>query len=424
MTRSTFTRRATALLATLGVAGTLGACDNFLSVENPGAIDEESLNDKALIEALAGSAAGNFQDAVDNLAYASAILTDEAVTGHNFVTWQDIDRRIIEDHNSTMNSEVYQPLHTARYVADDAAERLRTLVPDASKDVRLARTLAYAGYGYVYLGEFFDSSPLGGKGAAIPAAELSRMAITRFDESIKIATAAGGKDGVEVASFARVGAARAALQVGDRQKAVAYASQVPASFVMWSQYSDNSSDQWITFYGATTGANHNLGVDASFRGLADPRVRHAAKGTLGHNRLTILYKPFQSSSFSGWDPATPKAFEKGTKMRIASGLEARYIVAEAGGMSDAQLRAFIDERRAVGNQAAFTGTDLMAELREQRRRDFYMDGHRLGDLRRYLELYKVDQFPSGAHPNSEWGQYASAQSFAIPRAEKVGNPDL
>ncbi|MBA4158990.1 MAG: hypothetical protein H0X65_16160 [Gemmatimonadetes bacterium] len=67
----------------------------------------------------------------------------------------------------------------------------------------------------------------------------------------------------------------------------------------------------------------------------------------------------------------------------------------------------------------------MAELRDQRRRDFFMDGHRLGDLRRYMDQYGVDEFPTGPHPNDAawaWGNYGDATCFVPSRAERIGNP--
>jgi hypothetical protein len=114
-----------------------------------------------------------------------------------------------------------------------------------------------------------------------------------------------------------------------------------------------------------------------------------------------------------------------THMSLASGREARYIIAEAGGLSDATLRAFINERRAVGLQGAFTGPDLQAELRDQRRRDFFLSGRRVGDLRRYQKLYSVDLWPKGAHPNDAewgWGAYGTATCFVPHLNEATGNP--
>jgi len=89
----------------------------------------------------------------------------------------------------------------------------------------------------------------------------------------------------------------------------------------------------------------------------------------------------------------------------------------------------VNERRAVGGQGlttALVGTDaLMAELRDQRRRDFYADGHRLGDLRRYKAQGVGDFWPTGLHPNGvQWGEYSTSECLPIPRDEKTGNPGL
>jgi hypothetical protein len=40
----------------------------------------------------------------------------------------------------------------------------------------------------------------------------------------------------------------------------------------------------------------------------------------------------------------------------------------------------------------------MAELRDQRSHDSYLENHRRGDLRRYKEFYNVDLFPKGPYP--------------------------
>ncbi|NIQ56868.1 MAG: hypothetical protein GWM92_06450 [Gemmatimonadetes bacterium] len=72
-----------------------------------------------------------------------------------------------------------------------------------------------------------------------------------------------------------------------------------------------------------------------------------------------------------------------------------------------------------------TAAEQMAELRDQRRRDFFMDGHRLGDLRRYLERDGLDFFPSGGYPQFE-EDYTYGTSTCIPLSidELNSNPNL
>ena len=114
-------------------------------------------------------------------------------------------------------------------------------------------------------------------------------------------------------------------------------------------------------------------------------------------------------------------------MRIASYLEAQYIIAEAQGPTPATL-TFVNARRAAGLQApvTLTGDALMAELRDQRARDFYLDNHRLGDLRRYKKYYTVDLFPKGPYPGSTTGQiYNEAiDCWPLPTNEINDNPNV
>lgn len=413
--------------------GTMAGCDTFdglLQVENPGVIGEPALGDPNLLPAMVNSAVGQFQVAYDDLALAGAILTDEAVNGHNFDQWKQFDLRNVESDNTILASDVYNPIQRARGAADDYAERIRELLgDDAESDLGLARVLAYGGYSYVMLGEYFCEAPVDPEEGALTSEQILQQAIVRFDEAISIATAAraGGAAAERadtIINLARVGAARAHLWIGNDAQAAQYAAQVQADFAMWVSFGATTAMPNNTFYGATTGASRYLGVDEAFRGLDDPRVRHTATSGRGHNGLTDLWTPFQAPSFSGWTPAEPTTFELGTDIRFASGLEARYIIAEAEGPT-AENIAFLNSRREVGGQdpiESLSGSQYMAELRDQRRRDFFLDGHRLGDLRRYLERYDVDEFPSGQHPNESWGSYGTATCFIPHNNESIGNP--
>jgi hypothetical protein len=420
--------------AALLAAGAVAGCDSvnrLLEVENPGVIGEPALGDINLMQAMVNTAVGEFQVMFDDLVFAGAILTDEGVNGHNFDQWRQFDLRNVERTNSILGSEIYGPLQRARGAADEFAGRLRELLGGAAgRDLGLARVLLYGGYSHVMLGEYFCESPVNPTEAALTSEQILQRAIERFDEAIQIATAfraavpAQAARADSIINAARVGAARAHLWLGNQQQAVTYASQVPANFQMWVAYSSATSLPNNRLQAATNGASRYLGVGPAFRNLNDPRVRHTATAGKGHNGLTDLYDPFQGVSHSGWDPARAVRFENGTKILLASGLEARYIVAEAQGLSVENL-AFVNARRAVGNQAplaTLTEAGYRAELRDQRRRDFFLSGHRLGDLRRYLKHYNVDEFPSGPHPNAEWGNYGTATCFVPHNNEVIGNP--
>jgi hypothetical protein len=126
--------------------------------------------------------------------------------------------------------------------------------------------------------------------------------------------------------------------------------------------------------------------------------------------------------YSGWSATTGQIVDITTHIKFATGLEARYIVAEADGPTAATL-TFVNARRAVGGQAAVTlaGAALITELRDQRARDFFLTGQRLGDLRRY-DKTGTDLFPKGKYPVFP-DPYGALKCFIVPLNEKAGNPN-
>jgi starch-binding outer membrane protein, SusD/RagB family len=410
----------------LGLMVAVSACDSLLDVENFAAIDERDITDPLLVNEMVNAAINEFQREYSYLVWVGSIFTDEGLNGHNFSQYEDIDLRIIEDDNTRLNA-IYGYFQAARATGDEMSLRVEEVVDNPTSSLALATTLTYSGYAHVMMGEYFCFAPMNDQSPAIRSNEILALAVERFSRAITIAQAAGsGAEAQRILNMARVGAARASLGQGKMADAISFASPVPADFTAWVRFTMSPTGLRNHFLSATSGTNRTIGVDPAFLGLDDPRVRHDADWVTGHNQKTQLFTPYRSASFDGWS-ATGEDLEidGDTPMRLASGLEARYIIAEAGGMSAAELEAFINERRAVGNQGVFEGTDMAAELRDQRRRDFFLDGHRLGDLRRYIALYGVDYFPSGEHPNNAewgWGSYGTDTCLIPHRNEGVSNP--
>jgi hypothetical protein len=267
--------------------------------------------------------------------------------------------------------------------------------------------------------------------------EMMTAAVTKFDSAIVIANAAKAYYATltpaqpnailaadSVIAFANVGAARASLNKNDKAKATQYAQLVPAAFVFSAYYTDNTTGQIHRTYNRI-GTGNGVGTLAGtpFEAMAgDPRVPRA---TTPAGRVGTPLSPESYSTFN--NTVAGANFLPVMSVRIASGLEARYIVAEAAGPTAATL-TFVNERRAVGLQApvTLTGDALMAELRDQKARDFYLDNHRLGDLRRYKKYYSVDLFPKGPYPGSTTGQiYNEAiDCWPLPTNEINDNPNV
>ncbi len=472
------------LATTLGLTGmlaVLGGCnvvDDVLTVDNPSQIPVTEINSKELIPILVNGSIGDFTHMYDDpFIWRGSMLTDEQVTGINWEQTARLNIRVVRYEEGDADG-MFGSISRALRQADDATTRLRTLLTNPSTDARLATTLAFTGYSYVVMGEAMCQ-------AVVSSIDLTTGAITAGDhfltpdslflrslpalqEAVTVATAANN---TQILNLARVGLARAYLNLNDKANTAAWAALVPSTFKYTLEYAGGAAPtrQNNTLWARVTGSNHALGMSPWFLqtgpnsatpmtgGAAfgtqnlgpyetDPRIQHTTKWTYGHNALTKLYKPYQGLRFSGYngkvlsDSATRanestamKLYEQGTGIILADYLEAQHDLAEANGPTAATVN-FINARRAVGKQTpvAYTpGVDdaaIMAELRNQRGRDLFLGGFRLGDLRRWKRSGVGDFFPSGPHVNtavspSTWPGYQDATCYPIPQPELQANPN-
>jgi hypothetical protein len=453
-------------LAGIGLAVALltsAACNNFLAVDNPGSVDAGKLKDSTNAGLLVNGAIAQFQSMYATMALYGGILSDEARSAHVNASYGPLDRRDFNNLND-INQSIYMTTQRSRYSADTTADMLKGyLGENAGKDVRVARMLALAGYSYVVLAESFCSAPIN-LSRAYTSAELFQQALPRFKEAIAIAQAAktaGGSAGTVAAAdsmyyLAHVGAARAFMNLGMKDSALKYASVVTSgapNFQFRSYYAEGIPPQaglpvnpfWNAMGSPETakaGFNTNQSdginysnaalwvvVDSAFIGIKDPRMPMTSVRVKAMDN-SMQFVANKAASFGGYvkdatnsigAPMTPGAF-----IRVASGLEAQYIAAEASGGVATTLN-FVNAQRAANNQGvstAVTADEILADLRDQRRREFYLDGHRLGDIRRYKAQYGVDHFPSGPYRGSATDRFGTNECYVIPISEYNGNPNL
>ena len=402
----------------------MSACDSLLEVSDPGSIQVGQLEDPALENLLVNGVMGEFQFAYGYYALWSGVLSDEIFTDHTNVSVREFSLHNFNDLND-ITTGAYENIHRARQSADDASARLKTMLgANASSSLNMARVMAYGAYAYVLLAEGFCGSPVN-LSEELPPAELFKRAIARFDTAISVATAARVGTNVAAATdlinMSNVGAARAALKMGDLAKARTYAALVPANYEKLAYYSSNSVRENNQLNRPARTADPFVGVAPAFFSLNDPRVPRLTTSRPGLNSNPI-FPPQRPFMFTGWSATVLQPIDITTTIKFATGLEAQYIIAEADGPTAATL-TFVNARRAVGNQAAvnLTGAALMAELRDQRSRDFFLTGQRLGDLRRYLTA-GIDLYPKGKYPVFA-DFYGEAKCFIVPLSEKAGNPN-
>jgi hypothetical protein len=442
-------------------AGAAAGCRDFLTADNPGALDAGRLADSTLINLAVNGVIGEFQPIYSSTAYYSAVFTDELRNHHVFTEEIEFDQRKVGSANGTYNLFVYAGLQRARWLADSVGGRLKAFEGDsAQKDVRLARVLAYQGYALITLAEVECEAPAGTGGVLYTrpykSDELFTQAIAKFNEAIQVAVAAragnaaaavqtnGTRANVAAADSIRllsyVGAARAALGKNDKPGAATFARQVTAfpggtDFEFRIYFNDNIAltrlnnpfkDRMSGGGGLTTGSI----TGTPFENIDDARVPYPLDAA-GNPRPEAVQGtgsylvPNSPPSFSTWDKTKPGAdFVNGGWMRLASLTEAQYIIAEAEGPTAANI-IFVDGRRtAYPSTTAATPTTAVnydANLRDQRRREFFIDGHRLGDLRRYERYYGVNLWPA-LPPYMTAAQYGTQKCFPLTTAEITNNP--
>lgn len=400
------------LLLTGAAALGLGACD--LDVTNPAIIDADTFDPQTDAAVLSLSAQTNFYQAADAAAIRGAYFTGEMWVGAVRQETNDFGRRVITSANLDINTSLWGPLSVAIATNENVLQVLKD-ASDASSNINIARSALASAYSLVLMAEHFCEGTML-VGPPMTPNQLLDSAIVRFNRAATVAGALTSAEAVKIATSAKVGLARAYLQKGENANAITAASAVPAAFVHNIIHVDDAANRGRAgnaMY-STTVANSFV-VPAEYRALDDPRVtwqnrnRKAADG-----QLDLYYQ----LKYPGY--ATP--------VRLASGLEARYIVAEAQlkqGSTTAAL-ALITERRLAGGQGAFTGTtsaQILAELMDQRARDFWLEAKHMGDYRRNPAA--TPYVPPAGSPfyKSSQGNFGTLTCIPVPKEETDTNPN-
>ena len=445
-------RRARVLVLLTALLPALPACEDFLRAENPAAIPEPELTDIAYIPLMMQGTVGEFQRMYPQVIYYTGLFSDELRNHHVFFEERDIDRRLALPEHGTFSFFVYIPLQRARHMADTSAGRMKTLLGDsAAVDTRLARVLTYGGYTHVLLAENLCVSPVNGSAPYTPQELLMEFAIPKFLEAIDIGnrvrgdatrSAAVRASADSILNFARVGIARAYLDLNDKTNAARYANDFLGAITdtLWtfrSWYSENSTVENNYIFTRLTGTSGVLTgsvTSTPFETMIDRRVPRPVLSERTQNALNgfVPNSPRAYSSYTGDAAGTDSARRVGADfiragwIRIASWREARYIAAEAEGNTPANL-AFLNAQKKLGEDTTTvvpaSDAEYLVLVRDQRRREFYLDGHRLGDLRRFKEFHGVDEFQRGAYLGGP-DTYGAQECWVLPLTEINANPNV
>ncbi|HYL22696.1 MAG TPA: hypothetical protein VEU74_13095 [Gemmatimonadales bacterium] len=454
------------LLALTAVALLVPAagCNDPLNVRIPDIVPTGALNDSASLATVRAGAIGDFAIAYtgdhpdgsggtgEGVILYGGLLADEFINSETFPTRIEVDARQIHVTNGDLDNW-YRLLHRARHAAEAGAAQYAAILHAPISDPGYPELLDLAGMTYVLFAETFCSgvpvsqlNPDGSitYGVPLTTAQLLDTAVARFNAAIAVSSDVG------MTNFARVGKARALLDLDSITAAATVAAPVPTSFAYFESHSANTDrENNGVFNAGLTDGRYSLadlegGNGFPFRSKPDPRTPMELDG-VGFDLSTPLWDNLRYAS-------------RAAGITVATGVEARLIQAEValkGGDTLLTTGAFYtnlnDPRQNPGNRSYFDPTgaapipvlallgpaDATAAggainlLFAERARWLWLTAHRLGDLRRLVRPIASggygrpqDQvFPTGTYFKAQPGSYGTDVNLPVPVTEQ-NNPNF
>ena len=417
--------------------------DEILSVDVPGKVLEEALDNAALADVLTTGVIAEVECSWNQYVAGAAHHSDEYMPTSGNLTMRNWGQRKIyaSDAGYAQGTcggwgyPMFTPLHTARFQAEDVAMRLAGFPADEVADLasKQATAATWGAFPLVAMGEGFCRMAIDG-GSAMQPAEVQAEAEQRFSSAISLAQAAGDET---LTMQGMLGRARVRIAKGDYAGAIADASQIPDGFVV-NVTRDSAEPRRYNYYferlNAPTGfrahgsladnyQNLTIGADGmptdGGDGVKDTRVNARTDGTLAADFATTLYYHDKYNSRS--DP-----------LPIVHWHEARMFEAEALAMQGDVAGALgkINGLRMAGGLPEITAdvsagqiVDLVKE--ERRRQLFVLGGHRLHDMLRFDIPFLGE--PGSIHPNGldqTGAEYGDVTCFQLPEVEVKGNENI
>ncbi len=412
-----------ALAVAVGVAFLVAAgCDSLLKVDpDPAAVDPES---EITLDVVLNGLESDFAQGNDLFIAWSGMFVDEQTTTFTFCILDCRNVTAIADFGRGQARDINRPdpfydfIHRPGAQAHRAQEAmLAGSFAELQSDVENSAAYAFAavieGFSKEWAATFTCTVAYDGTGPELTTQDGYRRAEEEFTEAINAANAAP-----EIREAALAGRARVRLYVRDDQAALADAMNVDPEFEFVTRYSTNTFEQrnriWFHQWSFGDQSVDLFFVDLTIddTGIPDPRVAITRDPVPAFNGFATQWSANKYSS-----PTTP--------IRVTSGDEAQYIIAEIeGGQTAVDIINAIRLRHGI--QIWQPGTGSAEEIRDkvidERRRTLFMEGVRMADVRRYVDKFGLDFFPQPPHP---LGFTMGAQTCPpLPDIERENNPGL
>lgn len=362
-----------------------------------------------------------------------AKFTDE-VTAHpvsetGAFTGGNIDTR--RASNAGVESSIYGIAHTVNIAAQQAVDLLSTYSLYQA-DPKIGHAYAIRGYVALYLGEIFCSGiPLsraeyGGKityGRGLNTNEVFEYAISMFDSAQRFIG-----DSQSLNTLIKVGKGRALINIGRLSDAAGVVSSVVnGSVYEYSSYESDSALLVKWYYVKNNKGGNGLIWLSQDPAAQDPRIAVSTSIDSSTYNYPVLPIKFVVNEYNNY--------------KVASDIEARLIEAEYqlshnNGLSNEWVKALNDLRAVfIRNNGERILPDLInppnwneriALLFKERAYWLYLEGHRMGDLRRMSRQYNIPPlslWPIGVSEADPSVPYGSEFVFAPDADEEQLNPE-
>jgi len=381
----------------------------------------------------------------------SGVFTDEMWYSSTFTQMRQMDARNVQTDNSGL-ATVFRYLHRARNWADVASLQYAESNLANTGDHALITNLG--AYTHIFFGENYCSGvPLSrttieGRlefGPGRTTEGLFDLALQGFSDAQGISQSAQSQDQL---NLARVGEARALLNLGRFAEAAAVARDVPVGFSHMVEFSEDAAGQNNGIWGQINSARRSS--LASREGTENQGLQFFNTDGETAGELTLDPRVPVTSRDIGIGTSIPmfrtgKYSTRGSNVPLASYVEAQLIVAESM-LEDGQSSEYLSVLNALRANLAThlptlgitpaAGASLspledpgtregrILQLFEERAFWLHMTAHRLGDLRRLMRQYgfaEAEVFPTGT---TIFGQpYGNDVNFPIPFVEG-NNPEF
>jgi hypothetical protein len=406
--------------AVIAVGLLAAACDT--TVTNPGPVQDEFLDAQTAQTALVNGAGRAVSSGINWIGYTGAAITREihpaGSTGSYGIEarWQNGELSADDGGLDTH----WEQAQRARWVAEETVRRIEET--GALSNTLRQQAHVWAGFANRVLGENMCEAVIDG-GPAEPNSVFFTRAEDQFTKAIAVQSG-----NLQTAAYAGRAAARVFL--GKWTEAVADAANVPTSFVYNVSYYNLGEDaQRNRIFYATGNTPYRAHTQwntwiAEYRtSTNDARVpfRVSQRDSTGDAAIECCGRV-------PWWPQT-KHSSSAAPVRLASGREMRLIEAEARLRSNdvSGAVAKINEARAavpVADVTAVTADEAWTLLKRERGIELWLEGRRLGDLRRWKEgntpgtLHELESVGSASHLAKQ------DLCFPISRSERDTNPNF